>query len=72
MPQVLAFWVTQILLGSASPRAARWSMTLARTFVHRPRASGLAQNLHLPAQSLSQQTPSTQNLDAHWALPVQS
>jgi hypothetical protein len=39
---------------------------------HLPRASGLAQKVHLPVQALSQQTPSTQKLEAHWLLAVQS
>jgi hypothetical protein len=57
---------------SVSPRAARWSIAPALTGTQRPRESGLAQNVHLPAQAFSQQTPSTQNPDAHWSPLVQS
>jgi hypothetical protein len=62
----------QILAGSVSPRAARWSIAPALTGTQRPRASGLAQNVHLPWHALSQQTPSTQKPDAHWSPLVQS
>jgi hypothetical protein len=72
LPQLAGPWSRQALAGSFSPRAARWSMAPARTGRQRPRASGLAQNVQGPVQALSQQTPSTQNFEAHWSLLVQS
>jgi hypothetical protein len=47
-------------------------MVPARTGRQRPRASGLAQNVHLPVQAASQQTPSTQKPDAHSPPSAQS
>ena len=47
------------------PAAARGSTVPAPTGEHVPRLAGLAQNWHLPAQALLQQTPSTQKPEPH-------
>jgi hypothetical protein len=62
LPQEVAFWSAQTARGSGNPRAV---------LVHMPGAVGIAHERQLPVQASLQQTPSAQNPDRHWLLPVQ-
>jgi hypothetical protein len=62
VPQLAAFWSVQMLRTSGLPAA---------TATHLPGIIGSAQVRQAPVQALSQQTPSTQWLEAHSLASVQ-
>jgi hypothetical protein len=60
VPHAATPWSSQLWRGSVPTSAGR----------HVPGLSGLTQVRQMPSQASLQQTPSAQNPEAHWVLPV--